>query len=151
MYKNRWGVYNKMRVGDEENMQISEVAQKFGLTQDTLRYYEREGLIGPIAKGDNGIRNYTENDLQRIQFVKCMRAAGLEISFLKKYIQLFDEGDETIKERREILVEQRKILKKKLDDMQEAYDRLNMKIDLYDKNILDKSLMKSFGIALNPK
>ena len=70
-----------------------------------------------------------------------MRAAGLEISFLKKYIQLFDKGDETIKERREILVEQRKILKKKLDDMQEAYDRLNMKIDLYDKNILDKSLM----------
>ena len=134
-------MYDKVKVGDEENMQISEVVQKFGLTPDTLRYYEREGLIGPIAKGENGIRNYTESDLQRIQFVKCMRAAGLEISFLKKYIQLFDKGDETIKERREILVEQRKILKKKLDDMQEAYDRLNMKIDLYDKNILDKSLM----------
>lgn len=122
-------------------MQISEVAREFGLTTDTLRYYEKEGLIGPVSKGENGIRNYTEDDIKRIQFVKCMRAAGLEISFLKKYIKLFDEGDKTIKERREILVEQRKILKKKLDDMQEAYDRLNYKIDLYDKNILDKSLM----------
>ena len=122
-------------------MQISEVAKEFGLTTDTLRYYEREGLIGPIAKGENGIRNYTESDLHRIQFVKCMRSAGLEISFLKRYLKLLDEGDKTIKERREILVEQRKILKKKLDAMQEAYDRLNYKIDLYDKNILDKKWM----------
>ena len=44
-------------------MQISEVAEKFGLTTDTLRYYEREGLIGPISKGKNGIRNYDENDM----------------------------------------------------------------------------------------
>ena len=122
-------------------MQISEVAKEFGLTTDTLRYYEREGLIGPIAKGKNGIRNYTEEDIKRIQFVKCMRAAGLEISFLKRYIKLFEEGDKTVKERRKILVEQRKILKEKLDAMQEAYNRLNYKIDLYDKNILDKNLM----------
>ena len=122
-------------------MQISEVAKEFGLTTDTLRYYEREGLIGPISKGKNGIRNYTEEDIKRIQFVKCMRAAGLEINFLKRYIQLFEEGDKTVKERREILVEQRKILKEKLDAMQEAYNRLNYKIDLYDKNILDKNLM----------
>lgn len=122
-------------------MQISEVAKEFGLTTDTLRYYEREGLIGPIAKGKNGIRNYTEDDIKRIQFVKCMRVAGLEISFLKRYLQLFEGGDNTLKERREILVEQKKILKEKLDAMQEAYDRLNYKIDLYDKNILDKNLM----------
>ena len=122
-------------------MQISEVAKAFGLTTDTLRYYEREGLIGPISKGKNGIRNYTEEDIKRIQFVKCMRAAGLEISFLKRYLQLFEGGDKTVKERREILVEQRKILKEKLDAMQEAYDKLNYKIELYDKNILDKNLM----------
>ncbi len=122
-------------------MQISEVAKEFDLTPDTLRYYEREGLIGPISKGKNGIRNYTDDDIKRIQFVKCMRTAGLEINFLKRYLQLFEGGDKTIKERREILVEQRKILKEKLDAMQEAYDRLNYKIELYDKNILDKNLM----------
>ena len=120
-------------------MQISEVAKKFGMTPDTLRYYEKEELIGPIVKGKNGIRNYTEKDMQRIQFVKCMRVAGLEISFLKRYIKLLDEGENTIKERREILVEQRRILKEKLDAMQEAYDKLNMKIDLYDKFSLRSS------------
>ena len=124
-------------------MQISEVAKKFGLTTDTLRYYEKEGLIGPVEKGNNGIRNYSEEDIKRIQFVKCMRSAGLEINFLKRYIKLFDDGDKTIKERREILVEQRKILKEKIDAMQEAYDKLNYKIDLYDKNILEKNLTKS--------
>ena len=119
-------------------MQISEVAEKFDITTDTLRYYEREGLIGPISKGKNGIRNYTEKDLQRIQFVKCMRSAGVEISFLKRYIQLFEAGDETIQERRQILIEQRKILKEKIDAMQEAYDRLNKKIALYDNNVKEK-------------
>lgn len=119
-------------------MQISEVAKEFGLTTDTLRYYEREGLIGPISKGENGIRNYTEEDIKRIQFVKCMRAAGLEISFLKRYLQLFEGGDKTVKERREILVEQRKILKEKLDAMQEAY-----------KNLRSQSVTLNIKIKIN--
>ena len=119
-------------------MQISEVAKEFGLTTDTLRYYEREGLIGPIAKGKNGIRNYTEDDIKRIQFVKCMRAAGLEISFLKRYLQLFEGGDNTLKERREILVEQKKILKEKLDAMQEAY-----------KNLRSQFVTLNFNIKIN--
>ena len=123
-------------------MQISEVAQKFGLTTDTLRYYEREGLVGPIFKGKNGIRNYTESDLQRIQFVKCMRSAGMEINLLKQYLKLFEGGDKTLNERREILVKQREILKTKLDSIQEAYDKLNYKIDLYDKQLLEKDLTK---------
>lgn len=121
-------------------MQIAEVSQKYGLTKDTLRYYEKEGLIGPINKGKNGIRNYEENDLKRIEFVKCMRGAGVEITFLKRYMKLYDEGDKTIEERRNILLEQRKILTQKLESMQEAYQKLNYKIDLYDKQLLEKDL-----------
>lgn len=121
-------------------MLISEVAKKFGITTDTLRYYEKEGLIGPIKKGNNGIRNYEEEDLKRMEFVICMRNAGLEISVLKKYLDLYDEGDKTIDERKELLIEQRKHLKVKLDAMQQAYDRLNYKIDLYDKQLLEKDL-----------
>lgn len=121
-------------------MKISEVSKKFGLTQDTLRYYEKEGLIGPVEKSQNGIRNYSDEDLKRIQFVKCMRAAGVEVSFLRKYIELFENEEDTLQERRDILVEQRKILKEKLDKIQEAYNRLNIKIDLYDKKILDKNI-----------
>lgn len=121
-------------------MLISEVAKKFNLTSDTLRYYEKEGLIGPIKKGENGIRNYDENDLKRIEFVKCMRNAAVEISFLKKYIKLYEEGENTTQERRNILIEQRAILKEKLDSMQSAYQRLNYKIELYDKQLLEKNI-----------
>ena len=118
-------------------MVISEVAKEIELTADTLRYYEKEGLIGPIAKEKSGIRNYTEEDLQRIKFVKCMREAGMEVKYLKRYIQLLDKGDETIQERRNILLEQRKIIERKLNATKEAYDRINYKIELYDKKMLD--------------
>lgn len=121
-------------------MQIAEVSQKYGLTKDTLRYYEKEGLIGPIKKGENGIRNYKENDLKRIEFVKCMRSAGVEVSFLKKYMELYDKGEGTVQQRRNILLEQRKILKQKIDSMQKAYQKLNYKIDLYDKQLLEKDI-----------
>ena len=116
-------------------MQISEVSKKYGLTHETLRYYEKEGLIGPVPKEKSGKRNYREQDLNRIEFIKCMRSAGLEISFLKKYIKLLEQGESTVNERKELLEEQRKIIRKKLDKMQTAYDKLNYKIDLYNKNI----------------
>ena len=93
-------------------MKIAEVSKRFGLTQDTLRYYEKEGLIGPIKKGENGIRDYREEDVQRIEFVKCMRSAGVEINALKKYLQLLDEGTHTTNQRKEILMEQKSILEK---------------------------------------
>ncbi len=115
-------------------MQISEVSQKYRLTQETLRYYEKEGLIGPVPKEKSGIRNYGEKDIQRIEFIKCMRSAGLEINFLKKFIKLVEQGDSTINERKELLEEQRKILKEKIEKMQQAYDKLNYKIDLYNKS-----------------
>ncbi len=119
-------------------MQISEVANQYGLTVDTLRYYEKESLIGPIKKEKNGIRNYDENDLKRIEFVKCMRSAGVEVSFLKRYMKLYDEGEHTLEERKNILIEQRKILKAKIDKMQEAYQKLNYKIDLYRGQLQEK-------------
>lgn len=133
-------IYNKRNKNKEVKMQIAEVSQKYGLTKDTLRYYEKEGLIGPIKKGENGIRNYKENDLKRIEFVKCMRSAGVEVSFLKKYMELYDKGEGTVQQRRNILLEQRKILKQKIDSMQKAYQKLNYKIDLYDKQLLEKDI-----------
>ncbi len=76
-------------------MTIKEVASKFSLTNDTLRYYEKVGLIGPIKKNKSGIRDYQEEDLRRIEFIKCMRSAGIPIEILKKYVDLYDLGDST--------------------------------------------------------
>ena len=57
-------------------MKIMEVSEQFGISSDTLRYYERIGLIQPVNRNTNGIRDYTELDTRRVQFIKCMRSAG---------------------------------------------------------------------------
>ncbi len=118
-------------------MTIKEVATQENLTPDTLRYYEKEGLIGPIEKTKGGIRNYNENDIVRIRFIKCMRGADLPIDALKKYISLYDMGPSTEKERREILVNEREVLIERLNKMHKALDRLNLKIKLYDEGKLE--------------
>ncbi len=63
-------------------MKISEVSEKYGITSDTLRYYERIGLIQPVNRNESGIRDYIELDVKRVEFIKCMRSAGLPIEVL---------------------------------------------------------------------
>ena len=121
-------------------MTIKEVSSKYQISQDTLRYYEKEGLIGPIGKTSRGIRNYLDSDLQRIEFIKCMRSADVSIEVLKEYITLFDKGEDTFEERKKLLENQREILKKKIAEMQKAYKKLSAKIDLYYSGKLDEYL-----------
>ena len=80
-------------------MKIAEVSQKFNLTTDTLRYYEKVGLIEPVKRSKSGVRDYTEKDLDRIVFVKCMRQAGLSIESIQTYIELYKLGDSTLENR----------------------------------------------------
>lgn len=114
-------------------MTIAEVSKKMDISSETLRYYEKVGLIPPIKRNKNGIRNYDEEDLNFIQFAKCMRAAGLSIEVLAKYLQLFLQGEETCEKRREILVNERAKLIQRIDDMNQTLDRLNYKIENYDR------------------
>jgi len=93
-------------------MTIAEVSKKFGLSQDTLRYYERIGLLPCVNRNKSGIRDYSEEDCKWIEFIKCMRNAGLPIEVLIEYVTLFQKGDEAIAARKELLIEQRKLLKK---------------------------------------
>lgn len=124
-------------------MTIKEVSEMFNLSQDTLRYYEKKGLIGPIKKNKSNIRNYKEEDLKRIEFIKCMRQADIPIDVLKRYIDLFDQGEETFNERKEILENQKKILEEKINQMQKAYEKLSNKIKLYTTGKLDEYLEKT--------
>ena len=119
-------------------MKIAEVSEKYGLSADTLRYYEKVGLIPPVHRSDGGIRDYDELDLRRVDFIKCMRGAGLPIEVLLEYMNLVQQGDSTIESRKEILVEQRDLLAAKMEEMQETLDRLNYKIDVYEKALLTK-------------
>ena len=113
-------------------MNIAEVSKQYGLTADTLRYYERIGLLPAVARNKSGNRDYSEVDCERIEFIKCMREAGLSIEVLTKYMHLFLEGDSTLKEREELLIaERRDRLQARLEHMQSTLERLNRKITAY--------------------
>ena len=112
-------------------MNIAEVSKQYGLTADTLRYYERIGLLPAVARNKSGNRDYSEVDCERIEFIKCMREAGLSIEVLTKYMHLFLEGDSTLKEREELLIAERDRLQARLEHMQSTLEHLNRKITAY--------------------
>ncbi len=113
-------------------MTIAEVAKRYGITADTLRYYERIGLISRVPRNKNGIRDYDENSCKRIEFLICMRNAGVEIETLIKYISLLEAGKGTVNERKELLENQRKKLLLKQKNINETIDKLNDKIKIYE-------------------
>ncbi len=119
-------------------MKIMEVSEQSGISSDTLRYYERIGLIPPISRNGSGIRDYSEVDLKRVDFIKCMRRAGLPIEVLLEYFKLSEQGDRTIEARKAILKEQRELLAARIAEMQKTLDLLNYKIDMYDNAILQQ-------------
>ena len=77
-------------------MTIKEVSEKYGISQDTLRYYERVGMIPPVTRTAGGIRDYKEKDLAWVELAKCMRSAGLPVEAMIEYVRLTQEGDATI-------------------------------------------------------
>lgn len=118
-------------------MTISEVSKKYEISTDTLRYYERVGLIPKVEKNKSGNRDFTEVDCNWVEFIKCMRGAGISVESLIDYVKLFQEGDNTVKARKQILVEEYEILSEKIKKMQEVQQRLKFKIESYEKIILE--------------
>lgn len=91
-------------------MTIAETAKKYDISADTLRYYERIGLIPPVPRTKSGIRDYDETSCGWVEFIKCMRGAGLQIEALIEYVALFQQGEATVGARKAILIEQREQL-----------------------------------------
>lgn len=119
-------------------MNILKVSELFKMPKDTLRYYEKIGLIPPVPRTLNGIRDYDETSCKWIDFIKCMRGAGLSIDVLTRYVALFQQGDSTIDERKALLEQQRDVLAIEIEAKQKVLDKLNNKIKVYDQNILSK-------------
>ncbi len=119
-------------------MTITEVSKIYNLTPDTLRYYERIGLLPSVNRSKGGIRNYTDEDCRWVEFAKCMREAGLPVEVLIDYVSLFQKGEETVLARKEILLEQREILSGKIEEMKKTLDKLNYKISRYEERLIAK-------------
>src|SRR5688500_13627603 len=119
-------------------MKIAEVSEQYGLSADTLRYYEHVGLIPPDNRSESSIRDYNELDLRRDDFIKCMRSAGLRIEVLIEYVGLVQRGDKSIEARKEILKKQRDLLVTRMLEMQKTLDRPNHKIEVHENAVLKK-------------
>lgn len=117
-------------------MTIAEVSKKYDLTADTLRYYERIGLLPPVNRKSSGNRDYTEEDCRWVQFIKCMRSAGLSIEILIEYVDLFQQGNETIGVRKELLIDQRRQIVEKMEELQSTLTYLDKKIDGYEDRMM---------------
>lgn len=113
-------------------MTIKEVSEKYGLSQDTLRYYEKIGVIPPVTRTSGGIRNYTEKDISWVENAVCMRNAGLPVEVIAEYCRLFSMGDSTIGARLELLTEQRKKLIEQKEQLEAEISRLDYKIGRYE-------------------
>jgi MerR family transcriptional regulator, aldehyde-responsive regulator len=119
-------------------MKIAEVSEQYGIKSDTLRYYERIGLIPHVNRNGGGIRDYNDIDLKRVEFIKCMRSAGLPVETLIEYVGLVQQGDKTIEARKEILKEQRELLAARMQEIQKTLDILDHKIEVYENAVLKK-------------
>ena len=117
-------------------MTITEVSKKYDMSADTLRYYERIGLLPAVPRNKSGIRDYDENSCGWIELMHCMRAAGVQIEALIEYVKLFQQGESTVEARKQILVEQRELLKGRIAEMQKALNRLDGKIDHYEQLVV---------------
>lgn len=113
-------------------MTIKEVSQKYNISQDTLRYYERTGMIPKVTRTASGIRNYQESDLNWVELVICMRSAGLPVEALIEYVELYQQGDQTFGARLELLQEQRRNLEEQQKQLQAAMNKLDYKIFRYE-------------------
>jgi len=114
-------------------MTIKEAAKKTGISIDNLRYYERIGLVPEVPRTQSGIRNYDEMAIHWIEFAMRFKKAGVSLEAIREYIQLALHGESTKEARREILLETKAGLEKKLHDIHATLDVINYKVDTYDK------------------
>ena len=113
-------------------MTIKEVSEKYNISADTLRYYERVGMIPPVTRTPGGIRNHSDEDIGWVLLAKCMRQAGLPVEVMAQYLKLSQQGDETIPARLQLLKDQRDTLIEQRKKLDETIERINYKISRYE-------------------
>ncbi len=113
-------------------MTIKEVCEKYNITADTLRYYERVGVIPPVTRTAGGIRDYRDQDIGWVENAICFRDAGMPVEMLIEYVKLFQEGDTTIDARANLLKEARETILEARRKYDIALEKLDYKIGRYE-------------------
>ena len=110
---------------------ISEVEARTGLTQHTLRWYERIGLMPHVDRSHSGQRRFSDKDLDWLAFVGKLRATGMSVADMVRYAELVRAGGHTVDERRELLERTRRDVRARITELTDALGVLDYKIGTY--------------------
>ena len=114
---------------------IQDVSNKTGLSTHTLRYYEKEGLISGVERSQGGFRQYTDEDLERLGLIRCLKNTGMSIQEIARFVHLTHEGDHTLEERVELLREHRERVLERMAEMQEHLDKVTWKLNFFTEKL----------------
>ena len=114
---------------------IQDVSNKTGLSTHTLRYYEKEGLISGVERSQGGFRQYSEEDLERLGLIRCLKNTGMSIQEIARFVKLTHEGDHTLEERVKLLREHRERVLERMAEMQEHLDKVTWKLNFFTEKL----------------
>ena len=114
---------------------VGEMAKLLEVPASTLRYYDKEGLLPFVGRGDNGYRVFTEDDFAWLDLIACLKATGMEIREIREFVRWNMEGDETIPCRLELLRSRRKETLRQMAQLQKCLDKLDHKIAFYEQKV----------------
>ena len=114
---------------------IQEVSKRTGLTAHTLRYYEKEGLLSGVERTQGGFRQYTDEDLERLGLICCLKNTGMSIQEIARFVQLTHEGDHTLEERVELLRAHRERVLERMAEMQKHLDKVTWKLNFFTEKL----------------
>lgn len=110
---------------------IAQAAEKTGLSEHTIRYYEREGLLPFIERTQSGIRSFQDSDFEWLSLICCLKNTGMQIKEIKKFVGWCKDGDCTLEQRKEMLIEHRAAVVKQIADLNRYLENIDWKIDYY--------------------
>ncbi|HCE34316.1 MAG TPA: MerR family transcriptional regulator [Clostridiales bacterium] len=114
---------------------IKQVADLTGLSEATLRYYDKEGLFPYMERKSSGYRLFSEKELEQIRYIECFKTAGFEIKDIKEYFDLIAEGDGTLEKRLQIMKDHRKVIENRMAELEKSIRLVDKKIDYYTRAV----------------
>ena len=114
---------------------IQDVSKKTGLSAHTLRYYEKEGLISGVERSQGGFRQYTDEDLESLGLICCLKNTGMSLQEMARFVKLTREGEHTLRERVEMLREHRESVIRRMSEMQRYLDKVTWKLNFFSEKL----------------
>lgn len=118
---------------------IGEVSNITGVTVSALRYYDREGLFPNIERTSGKVRVFSDNEVETLQMIECLKTSGLSIKEIKQFLDWCQEGDTSIKKRRDFFYERLDAVKEQMDELQQTMNLIKHKCNYYDKMLTKPS------------